>query len=113
MQVLHVLNVVCNRFIEDFCKKENNGLTLLLNLLRNIQKIAKEMNSVPSKEIAQTRKRLLVWTKSEKIDDIKCDHQISRYTSILSLCPFFLIPDWRTGLFGVRQILSPSAGNVT
>lgn len=26
---------------------------------------------------------------------------------------FFLIPDWRTGLFGVRQILSPSAGNVT
>lgn len=66
MQVIHVLNVVFNRFIEDFCKKENNGLTLLLNLLRNIQKIAKEMNSVPSKEIAQTRKRLLVWTKSEK-----------------------------------------------
>lgn len=47
-------------FIEDFCKRENNGLTLLLNLLRNIQKIAKEMNSVPSKEKAQTRKRLLV-----------------------------------------------------
>lgn len=89
MQVIHVLNVVCNRFIEDFCKEVNNGLTLLLNLLRNIQKIAKEMNSVPSKEIAQTRKRLLVWTKSEKIDDIKCDHEISRYTSILSLCPFF------------------------
>lgn len=55
-------------FIEDFCKKENNGLTLLLNLLRNIQKIAKEMNSVPSKEIAQTRKRLL----TEELDCLVC-----------------------------------------
>lgn len=66
MQSIHVLNVICNRFIEDFCKRENNGLTLLLNLLRNIQKIAKEMNSVPSKEKAQTWKRLLVWTKDEQ-----------------------------------------------
>eukprot|EP00105_Crassostrea_gigas_P036192 XP_019920340.1 PREDICTED: formin-like protein CG32138 isoform X2 [Crassostrea gigas] len=55
-------------FIEDFCKRENNGLTLLLNLLRNIQKIAKEMNSVPSKEKAQTRKRLL----SEELDCLVC-----------------------------------------
>ena len=48
------------RFIEDFCKKENNGLSLLLTLLRNIQKTTKEMTSVLSKERAQNRKRLLV-----------------------------------------------------
>ncbi|XP_062615904.1 formin-like protein 1 [Saccostrea cucullata] len=46
-------------FIEDFCKKENDGLALLLTLLRNIQKTTKEMTSVPSKERAQIRKRLL------------------------------------------------------
>lgn len=51
--------------------------------------------------------------KGRTKDDIKCDHEIRTYTNMLSLCIFFLITVRRTGLFGVRQILSPCAGNVT
>lgn len=51
--------------------------------------------------------------KGRTKDDIKCDHEIRSYTNMLSLLVFFKITVGRTGLFGVRQILSPCAGNVT